>query len=349
MTAAGFPPPITCPSSLIASCAPLLGFVPDDSLVVFIHGVPGRRSPVVLRVDLPTLDHAEYVASETTRSILGTHGAAVDIVAWVSARDDSTRDDLCSTPVLAALGQHLGAAGVEMGAALSTNGSVWWSHVCTDPVCCPADATPVDAPTVDAVRAEYVFAGIAPLPSRANLAERVAREDLRATAIERVLARRRPNPTQRWRDTSIRFLTDLLLTTDSCDRDRPRELTTAATARALRGLEDIAVRDVVLRRIVVSELSCPACWSVTIETLCHILRGAPAGSTAPVATVLALVAWMRGEGALASVSLQRAAEEPGYRLAELTTELIARGTDPRTWRESLRTLSEADCRNPAGR
>ena len=348
MTAAAFPPPITCPSSLIASCAPLLGFVPDNSLVVFIHAVPGRRSPVVLRVDLPSPERAEWAAAQTTQSICGTHGAAVDTVAWVGARDDDGRDDVPCAPFLAALARHLGAAGVEVGAMLSTNGSVWWSHVCTDPACCPADATPVDTPTVDAVRAEYVFAGVAPLPSREELADSVARDHRRAASVAESLATGRPNPTERWRDTSIRFLTDLLLSTDSCN-DGPRVLSSASAARALRALDDIRVRDVVLRRVVVSQRTCPACWSATIETLSDLLRAAPAGSTAPVATILALVAWMRGEGALASVSLDRAGEDPSYRLAELTTQLIARGTDPRIWRDSLSTLSESECRNPSGR
>ncbi len=348
MTAAAFPPPITCPSSLIASCAPLLGFVPEHSLVVFIHGVPGRRAPVVLRVDLPSPERAEYAAAETTRSICGTRAVAVDAVAWVGARDDDGRDDLSTTPFLAALARHLGAAGIEVGAVLSTNGSVWWSHVCTDPMCCPADATPVDMATVDAVRAEYVFAGVAPLPSREDLADRVARDDPRAAAVAQALATSSPNASGRWRDTSIRFLTHLLLPADGCGNP-PRALSVSATARAVRGLGDIRVRDVVLRRVVVSQRDCPQCWAVTIETLSAVLRSAPAGSTAPVATVLALVAWMRGEGALASVSLQRAAEDPPYRLAELATRLMARGTDPRIWRESLATLTEAECRNPSGR
>ena len=72
-------------------------------------------------------------------------------------------------------------------------------------------------------------------------------------------------------------------------------------------------------------------------------------ATAPVATVLALVAWMRGDGALATMSLQRAAEEPGYRLRELAERLIVSGTDPAIWRESLRGLSESGCLDPSGR
>jgi hypothetical protein len=193
-----------------------------------------------------------------------------------------------------------------------------------------------------------VFAGYAPLAGREELATRIARDQKRAAQVDRALHRHQARPTPRWRATQIRFLTTLLLEVGSCT-GTPSAATPASTARALRALADIRVRDVVLRRLVVDDRTCPACWSATVEALCGLLRGAPAGATAPVATVLALVAWMRGDGALATMSLQRAAEEPGYRLAGLAERLIVSGTDPAIWRESLRGLSESECLDPSGR
>ncbi|MDH3959107.1 MAG: DUF4192 domain-containing protein [Actinomycetota bacterium] len=341
-------PPITCPSTLVASCAPLLGFAPRDCLVAFIHGVPGRRSPVILRVDLPAPDSAALAARHTATCISGTGGAAVDVVAWVGAESSATRRALPSTCFLAHLAEFLGQVGVEVGAMLSTNGQVWWSQACDDPTCCPEQATALDNERVTAVQAEYVFAGYAPLAGREELATRVARDHTRAATVERALHRRQVQLTPRWRATQIRFLTGLLLEVGSCT-GTPSTTTPASTARALRALADIRVRDVVLRRLVVDDRTCAECWSATVEVLCGLLRGAPAGATAPVATVLALVAWMRGDGALATMSLQRAAEESGYRLAELAERLIASGTDPAIWRESLRELPESECLDPSGR
>ncbi len=92
------------------------------------------------------------------------------------------------------------------------------------------------------------------------------------------------------------------------------------------------------------------CWAGTIETLCDALRCAPLGASAPAATILALVAWMVGDGSLATICVQRALEEdPGYRLAVMASQLMGQGTDPRIWRESLTGLSEAECRNPGRR
>jgi len=117
----------------------------------------------------------------------------------------------------------------------------------------------------------------------------------------------------------------------------------------VRALDDIRVRDVVLHRLVVRGHHCDRCWEGTIEVLCDALRAMPQGTSAPSATILALVSWMRGEGALATICIQRALEEdPDYRLGRLASGLIAQGTDPRVWRASLAGLSESECRN-AGR
>jgi len=104
-----------------------------------------------------------------------------------------------------------------------------------------------------------------------------------------------------------------------------------------------------LRLVVGDERGCTACCSATTSVLCELLRSAPPEVTAPVATVTALVAWLRGEGALATICLRRAEEQPDYRLAELARELMVRGTDPVQWQDSLRGLTEAQCRAPARR
>lgn len=347
MTAEPFLPPITCPSSLVASCAPLLGFAPTRSIVGFIHGVPGRPSPVILRVDLPASRDATAAATQTALSIEGTGGIAIDWVAWVEDTDTETRDDLSSAPFVTALHSALDLLGIEVGANLSTNGRMWWSHSCTDPVCCPVQGTPVDPAIVNAVHAEFVYAGYAPLGSREELAARITRHDRRSAAVEQVLSRRRPaRPTQRWRDAQIGFLTGLLLPGNSCGAS-VTPLTAFTSARLHRALADIRVRDVVLHRLVVRGHHCDRCWEATIETLCDAVRTAPAGGCAPAATILGLVAWTRGEGALATLCVQRArADDPDHRLAWLAAGLMAQGSDPRLWRASLAGLPESECRNP---
>jgi hypothetical protein len=347
MTADPLLPPITCPSSLVASCAPLLGFAPEKSLVGFIHGVPGRVSPVIMRVDLPPAGPCAEAATQTALSIVGTGGIAVDWVAWVEDADSTTRDDLSSADFLRELRSALDLVRIEVGGNLSTNGRMWWSHSCTEPECCPVQGTPLDPTIMNAVRAEYVYAGYAPLASRDHLVSRITRDDQRAAEVEQALTRRRPaQPTQRWRDSQVTFLTGLLLPQGACHAPLVT-LTPTRTVRVLRALVDIRVRDVILHRLVVRGHHCDRCWEGTIETLCDVVRSAPEGTGAPAATILALVSWMRGEGALATVCVHRAlAQDPDYRLASLAAQLMGRGSDPRTWRESLADLPESECWNP---
>ena len=349
MTAEPILPPITCPSSLVAACAPLLGFVPEKSLVAFIHGVPGRVSPVIMRVDLPPDGHAALAAAQAALSIDGTGGVAVDWVAWVEDHDSTRRDDLSCVRFLQELRQALDLVGIEVGGNLSTNGRMWWSHTCTEPECCPSQGTPLDAGIMNSVRAEYVYAGYAPLPSRELLEARIARDAGRMIKVVEVLARRQPaRSTQRWRDAQVRILTQLFLPNNSCGAPAI-PMTPSRTARMVRALEDIRVRDVVLHRLVVGGHHCDRCWEGTIEVLCDALRAMPEGAGAPTATILALVTWMRGEGALATICIQRAlSEDPDYRLGRMAAGLMAQGTDPRVWRASLAGLSESECRN-AGR
>lgn len=345
MTAIPNPPPISCPSSLVASCAPLLGFAPRDCVVVLVHDVPGRDWPVVVRVDLPATA-APSEASVLASSVHRTGGLAVDIVAWLDAPDESVREDLPTTAWLSELTDALDRLGVEVAECLSTNGRVWWSHACTDPLCCPEKGTSLDAQVMTSVQAEFVYAGYAPLASRDAVAARLSRDEPRASRVAASLSEScRPSRIERWRDAQISWLCDVLLPPEGRPPAKGAGLTTSAAARFHLALADIRVRDTVLRRVAIAERSCPMCWAETIEALCDAVRCAPQGAGAPAATFLALIAWLHGEGALATIALDRAFEDdPDYSLADLAHQLIVRGTDPRHWQSSLAGLSEVACR-----
>ena len=359
MTANRILPRTTSPTSLVASCAPLLGFVPADCVVAFVLGVPDRPGPVLVRLDLGDPDQAADRADELAAGIAGTGGTAVDLVAWVDAVDDATRLELPSEMLLDELDARLYELGVDVTASLSTNGRVWWSHDCPHLLCC-GGSRPLDEDVLSTVRAEYVYAGYAPLASRDELAARLARDEARSAAVApRLGSRRAPANLERWREAQIGFLTGLLVpdrarrlagsaATGSSRRDAGLPIPAADVLRALRGLADVRVRDVVLRRLIVADQSAADPWRHTVALLEDLVRCAPAGAGAPAATLLGIVTWMRGEGAQATIALARAEEDdPKYRLAELTRQVITRGTDPAAWRATMSTLTEAECRGRA--
>ena len=94
-------------------------------------------------------------------------------------------------------------------------------------------------------------------------------------------------------------------------------------ARLLCGLRDHAVRD----RALALALGEDAAAAETLWTECT--RRAPAPLDATPATLLAVSAWLRGDGAMANVALDRAlAGDPGYSLAGLLASALARCVPP---------------------
>jgi hypothetical protein len=89
-------------------------------------------------------------------------------------------------------------------------------------------------------------------------------------------------------------------------------------ARVLGALQDPAVRD----RALGLSLGDDAPAAETLWTECT--RRAPEPLDAPPATLLAVSAWLRGDGAMANIALARALDsDPGYRLATLLHPALA--------------------------
>jgi hypothetical protein len=354
MTAEPQLPPITCPTSLIASCGPLLGFEPRHCVVALVGGVPGRPGPVLVRIDLGDRRSAQRRAREMATGIAGTGGTHADIVAFVDAADDTPRAGLPTGPFLHAVGADVMSAGLQVTTSITTNGSTWWSHGCPDETCCGGSA-PLDATVLTRVRAEYAYAGFAPLASREEVVARVAPDPVAAVRVAEGMLRIRPlQSREAWRDSEVSQLDGWLVPPagDSC----PAASRTASrpgpdrVARTLRALHDIPVRDTLLLRLI-GALDAPAQrWRESMELLCLLVRQAPSGSVAPAATLLALVSWLRGDGALANAALDLSdLDDPHYRLAGLARRVMASGLDPLTWRDAMSGLTEEECRHPGSR
>jgi hypothetical protein len=122
-------------------------------------------------------------------------------------------------------------------------------------------------------------------------------------------------------------------------------LTDAEVARVVWGLRDVEVRDLALGLALGAE---PAAAEL-LWTECT--RRAPAPLDAAPATLLAVSAWLRGDGAMANVALARALDsEPGYGLARLLGDALAACVTPADLRAMLTEamLTEVGPRPPAG-
>lgn len=318
------------PAALVAAIPYLLGFPPAAS-VVFVW-LEERRLLLTQRLDLPTADGRD---DDGWLQAVWGHAAADHADELVAvAYDDGLRPEL-----LAGLMHTAAATGISVRDVLVVRDGRWRSLLCTDEQCCPAEGRPVPEGDRDEVAAEFAMLGRAPVASRAELVRGFAPDPADPALVVAVEAGAQiaPDTLEQWRDQSIVDILDLL------GDARPRPLTSHVVATVVVGLVDIRVRDTVLWEA--------SRWSAddlcaAVATLQPVVRAAPVGWVAPVATCCAALAWLAGDGARALAALDRvAADDPEYSLARLLQASVTAGLPPSVWRDAMGSLTRGQCRH----
>ncbi|MEV0004412.1 DUF4192 domain-containing protein [Micromonospora sp. NPDC050980] len=350
---------VRSPADLVAAVPYLIGFHPADSVVVV--AMRGRRVVFAARCDLP-----ERGADP---------GPAARHLAQVVVRQDADAATVIGygpaarvTGVVDAVGEALDGAGLIVLDALRVTEGRWWSYLCDEPACCPADGTPYD-PAASQVSAAAVFAGQVALPDRAALAAQVAPLDGPVRlAMRRATGRARrrlaaltgvppgdgspegaPVGRAERGDAAGRARADgppsggrPAGASPGERREEARAVRSAGTAavraafrRQRRGerLDDdeVAWLTVLLTHVAVRDHA----WSRTdgrdadISLWTDVFRRAEPDLTAAPGTLLSFAAWRVGDGALAAVALERVlAAHPEYPLAVLLDDVLRRGLPP---------------------
>jgi len=314
----------------------LLGFHPADSLVVIglTGGPPRNRLHLTVRWDLPLgsgglgqvvpLFRKEGVA----QVILVGYGSgplvtpAVDEAVALFRRGDLAVVD-----------------------ALRVEDGRYWSYKCSRTDCCPADGVSYER-RADAVAAEAVLHGLVALPDRQALERSLdpvtgpAREAM-SEATDRLTAELRGR-LARCRDADG-FAAEFVA--DGMARVREAIVTYASGGRLG---EDQAVRlgiDLAVIRIR------DEAWALVTEEsneahlkLWHDLtRRLEPRFVPPAASLLGLVAWQRGDSALAGVALTRAHDaNPGYSMANLLAHAIHHLVPPHVLNDRMPSPEELD-------
>jgi hypothetical protein len=220
-------------------------------------------------------------------------------------------------------------AGVPVRQALLVRAGRWWSYDCPDGCCAPGGGTPL--PTeVTQLEVASVATGMVVEADRGDLARRIAVPD-RASRGAMAVACEAVAEEHAGRLLDVGF--DAVgeetwaAVTAAVDRCRPGRsapaLTDREVARILWGLRDRDVRD----RALGLATGVDAAAAEILWTDCT--RRAPSPLDAAPATLLAVSAWLRGDGAMANVALTRALTgEPGYPLARLLAQALAACVGP---------------------
>lgn len=301
------------PADLLAAVPYLLGFHPTDSVVLV--ALRGKRVIFQGRVDIPDPEHVDDL---------------VPYLAGIAARQNPTGVTLIGygppervVGLLDALGGAVTAVGVPVLDVLRVHEGRYWSLVCTEPSCCPAEGVEFDV-AATAVAAAATYEGLVALPDRAALAASLALvpgpgiEPELAAARDRLAglsgggARRRRAAAR----ASVREALDRYTAGGRLDDDELAWLVVL--------LSDDAARDDAWRRMLAVT---PVTEHQTMWT--DVVRRVPQEYVAAPATLLALCAWRAGNGSLADVAAQRALDaSPGYGLAEVVREALRAGIPP---------------------
>lgn len=295
---------------------------------------------MAMRVDYPSLDALN--TTEAFDSLVyhlvreGAQGAL--IVAYVP--DD--RND--GVEILANISIALSRVEIPIRESLLIANGRWRSVLCEDQECCPQQGNELPEISSSRVAVEQVAEG-RPMPygDREGMAESIAALDLAGDAdflAQVECSRIEPEDDQLQNaqrrgalavlDLASRFIGGTLGRDVASDQQ--------LSAQVLGSLGDIQVRDFALGSH--DEVSIEIYWTMWR----YLLRIAPSGFVAPVASLLAALSYEKGEGALAQRCLDRAlVDDPSYSLAGLLRRVFSAGWPPESFGAMRRDLHPKVC------
>ncbi|MGO4599473.1 DUF4192 domain-containing protein [Terrabacter sp. 2RAF25] len=338
-------PPVTLrsPAELLAVIPHLLGFEPQQSIVVL--ALRGSKIGLTQRMDLPDTERVDEVARALAGHALKDGAEAALIVGYEDAPGESLR-------LIETLSARLQQRDVSVRDRIVVHDGRWRSLDCDRPSCCPPEGNPLPSPAQAApVVAEFIGVGSAPLPDRQTLAAQLEPGPTADAVAE--LLRRGQDAMSTMTDTEARHrLADVwarVLTIGEAP------ITATEAAVALESLTDVSTRDGITSLLIPNSLGLdvlPEGIQSLIRRI-HTVRGAhedhdadpKAGAmkarlidlcqhatdehAAPVTTLLATYSWWHGDGALARVAIDRALRcDPTYRLARLLCLMLDEGIRP---------------------
>jgi hypothetical protein len=325
------------PGEIAAALPPLLGFRPSESVVlVGLGGRDGRRVGLTVRADIPPAEHAPAVASLLASSARTDRPHAV-LVAIVSEAPDAVAEpgrgpDLPHRALLHELTVALQRIRIPVRDALLVRAGRWWSYDCPDPCCAPAAGTALPRGVTE-LEVASVAQGMVVENSRRDLELRIEPPASGSGGWDAVLRRageRWAGATGERADEGWAALTEALAASAPGGATAGRRLPDDLVARVVWALQDVGMRDRALQLALGPEPSAAeALWT-------ECTRRAPAPLDAAPATLLAVSAWLRGDGAMANVALERALDgDPGYTLARLLTGALTACLSPAELRDML--------------
>ncbi|MFD7258984.1 DUF4192 domain-containing protein [Streptomyces sp. NPDC059874] len=363
-TGAATEPQITLrsPAELADALPYMLGFHPTDSLVmVAVHGEGGRFGGR-LRVGIPATpseweDTARQVADCLIRGSARRGGKPDGIVVFLCQEPNGEESGQRVMTRLRPLAQRIrlacGALDVPVLEALCLSAGRFWSYVCPDERCCPAEGSPLAATGTSVLAAAATFAGLQVRGSLKEIERRLT--PLRgavAGEMERALDRAAAALVPKILDGATReevgaetialagsLMRRMTLAPPAEGGPRADDwddalLTHDEAAALILGLQDREIRDVAAEWME-GEEAAPALrlW----RALARRCVGAYGEHAAAPLTLAGWVSWSTGDEPTARIALGLALRaDAEYRFAQLLHHACNEGIDPEGLRQCLR-------------
>lgn len=326
---------IDSPASALAAVPQLLGFHPERSLVVLgitgsgTPGTPGSQVKLTFRYDLPDPPDPDAAAGLVAhaRQVLARERVKVAIMAGYGPGP-------MVTPVADAIVPAFRAAGIKVQDMLRVEDGRYWSYLCREPRCCPPEGVAFDAERHPLARA-LAGKGAGVLPDRASLAATLDPDPERAPLVEAAveLLGRIGTPLLR---KALRAGRRNEVFLELAGEGREAVRAALASYREGGGLSeplDIAQLGLMLRHIAVRDDAWarmdPGHYRAHRRLWTDLVRQLPEGLVAAPASLLAFVCWQAGDGALASIAVERALQDdPEYSMAHLIGDALGAGLPP---------------------
>lgn len=317
---------ICTPGALAALVPHLLGFMPASSIVVIGTTASGSVK-VTLRYDLPGRGDAVGTAADVLAIL-----AAQELTAAVAV---GYGPEPLVTPAADALRQAADHADIDLREILRVEDNRYWSYICANPACCPADGIPLDYTAIPASTrtSEYglvvlpsrdaLAATVAPLGGRARQSMRQATRQARQHAGQALAqARASDRPAAALKAIAEEGIT-VVMSLITAYRDGSPRISNDKFAKATVALKAKRVRDDAYARMD------PEHAQAHQQMWTDMVRRAEPGYVTGPACLLAFVAWQTGYGALANVALDRAfADDPDDPIAQMLRTIINAGAPP---------------------
>lgn len=311
---------ITAAAELYASIPHLMGFHPADSLVVLV--LDGPAVSMSMRVDLPRPRHRGLLAAQLGIPLL-EHGAREVILVVICAPSEHVPEVLPHARLITMLRNELGGVGIDVVE------SVWLPTCAKDaPWYCYQDVDchgTLPDPETSALAAATAHAGYVTFESRAAMAATLEPDppealERRSALLDDLMAESDP-PDPGTELCRVRLAVDAV-------EHRERPLTDVEIVALMRALTLPEVRDACMSFAVQSKaLMAERLWV-------ELTRACPSPERADPACLLAVFAYVRGDGGLATIALDVADKACfGHTLTGLLKKAFAAAVSPLLMRE----------------